>query len=85
MKRRDFLDRGLRVGLLAGASLAVPAVRAADPLKVAVMIPLSGPAALFGPSSRSCAELAADEINSRGGILGRPVELLFGDGGLPPA
>jgi ABC-type branched-subunit amino acid transport system substrate-binding protein len=85
MKRRDFLDQGLRIGMLAGASLAVPAVRAADPLKVAVMIPLSGPAALFGPSSRSCSELAAEEINSRGGILGRPVELLFGDGGLPPA
>jgi ABC-type branched-subunit amino acid transport system substrate-binding protein len=84
MKRRDFLDHGLRAGALAGATLALPGL-AASPLKVGMMIPLSGPAGLFGPSSRNCAELAVEEINSRGGILDRPVELLVGDGGLPPA
>ena len=98
MKRRDFLNQGLRATLLAGAVPAVPAglgglatlalpatATAASPLKVAMMIPLSGPAGLFGPSSRNCSELGVEEINSRGGIAGRPVELLIGDAGLAPA
>ncbi|MGE0314126.1 MAG: substrate-binding domain-containing protein [Lautropia sp.] len=54
-------------------------------MKVAVLIPQSGPAALFGPSSKACAELAADTINARGGILGNRIEILFGDAGLAPA
>ena len=83
MNRRDFLNQGVGATL---ASLALPAVSvAATPLKVAMMIPLSGPAGLFGPSSRNCSELGAAEINSRGGIAGRPIELLIGDAGLPPA
>ena len=110
MKRREFLNQGVRAGALAGllpALRAVPAVAAipavpavltaaasllssgkaaaAAPLKVAMMIPLSGPAGLFGPSSRNCSGLAVAEINSAGGIAGRPVELLIGDAGLAPA
>lgn len=97
MKRRVFLNRVL-AGALPGAlpgvlpagsalgGLLLPtATAAASPLKVVMMIPLSGPAGLFGPSSRNCSELAVEEINSRGGIAGRPVELLIGDAGLPPA
>jgi len=110
MKRREFLNQGVRAGALAGllpALRAVPAVAAipavpavltaaasllssgkaaaAAPLKVAMMIPLSGPAGLFGPSSRNCSELAVAEINSGGGIGDREVELLIGDAGLAPA
>lgn len=86
MKRRDFLHQGLRAGVLARALPALPAAAvAASPVKVAMMIPLSGPAGLFGPSSRNCAELGVEEINARGGIAGRPIELLIGDAGLAPA
>jgi urea transport system substrate-binding protein len=46
-----------------------------------MLIPISGPAGLFGPSSRHCAELAADEINAGGGIAGRAVQLTFIDAG----
>lgn len=49
------------------------------------MLPMSGPAGLFGPSAKACAELAFDTINSRGGILGQKIVPLFGDAGLPPA
>lgn len=81
MNRRLFLQT---VGTLAVAA-CWPSVGAEAPIKVAVMIPQSGPAGMFGPASRASAELAAESINARGGILGRPVELLFGDAGLPPA
>ena len=86
MKRRMLMQQGL-AGLVAGAlplTALLPA-RAASPVKVGLLIPISGPAALFGPSSRDCGELAVQEINARGGLAGRPIELLVGDAGLPPA
>ena len=78
MDRRQFLAATATVG-------GSPRVFAADALKVAVMLPQSGPAGLFGPSTKACAELAAEHVNARGGVLGRKIELLFGDAGLPPA
>lgn len=81
MDRRHFLQSALA----AAAASSVSSAFAADPLKVAVMIPQSGPAGLFGPSAKACAELAADTINARGGVLGRKIELMFGDAGLAPA
>ncbi|MFP5473456.1 MAG: substrate-binding domain-containing protein [Gammaproteobacteria bacterium] len=81
------MDRRLFLQSSAAAS-ALGALRptfAASPVKVAVMIPQSGPGGLFGPSAKACAELAADTLNARGGLLGQKVELLFGDAGLPPA
>jgi urea transport system substrate-binding protein len=82
MDRRDFLQSTVSAATTLGAA---PLVWAADPLKVAVMLPSSGPAGLFGPSSKACAELAAEQLNARGGVLGRKIELLFGDAGLAPA
>jgi urea transport system substrate-binding protein len=53
--------------------------------KVGFFIALSGPAALFGPTQRACADLAMEKINKAGGIIGRPVKLIFTDAGGPPA
>jgi urea transport system substrate-binding protein len=80
MDRRTFLH-----GLAAAAAASSAGVRAASPLNVAVMLPMSGPAGLFGPSAKACAELAVQTINARGGVLGRTINPLFGDAGLPPA
>ncbi|MBA3477903.1 MAG: substrate-binding domain-containing protein [Lautropia sp.] len=53
--------------------------------KIGLMIALSGPASLFGPTQRACADLAAEQINRAGGIMGRPIRLLPADAGGPPA
>ncbi len=82
MDRRQFLAN---IAATTAAGSVAPGAFAADPLKVAVMLPQSGPAGLFGPSTKACAELAAETINARGGVLGRKIELLFGDAGLAPA
>ncbi|WP_067815053.1 substrate-binding domain-containing protein [Nocardia inohanensis] len=50
---------------------------------IALVIPLSGSAGMFGPSSEACATLAAEEINAMGGILDRPVRLHPVDSGAP--
>lgn len=52
-----------------------------DTVAVGVVNPLQGPLGIIGPSAQLCAELAAEEINREGGILGREVELVHVDGG----
>ena len=84
MKRRSFVFSHA-VGLVGANSLLVREVFAADPVKVGLMIPLSGPAGLFGPSSKNCGELAVAHINANGGLLGRPIELIVSDAGVAPA
>jgi ABC-type branched-subunit amino acid transport system substrate-binding protein len=54
-------------------------------LDVAFVIPLSGPAGMFGPSCAACGELAVDEINAAGGVLGRELGLHVVDGAQAPA
>lgn len=89
MQRRTLLTRGLSATLAVspglGALLAGAASAQTGPIKVGVLIPQSGPAGLFGPSSKNCATLAIEEINPRGGVAGRPLQALFGDAGQPPA
>jgi len=73
--------------LLAGAAtvLALGTVSAAADIKIGVLVPDSGPAGLFGPSTRNSATLAAETINASGGINGEQIELVFADVGVPPA
>lgn len=52
--------------------------------RVAMVIPLQGPAGLFGPSCEAIGELAVRELNAAGGILGREVSLEIVDGGAAP-
>lgn len=86
MLRRDVLKlMGSAVLVPAAAGFGAGAARAAGPLKVGVMIPLSGPAGLFGPSSRDCATMAIEDVNAAGGVLGRKIEPVFADVGGPPA
>jgi branched-chain amino acid transport system substrate-binding protein len=63
--------------------LALPpgaaALAAGDPIRIGVAGPQSGDLASYGiPSSRAAA-LVVKEVNARGGVLGRPVELLVED------
>lgn len=51
--------------------------------RVGMVIPLQGPAGIFGPSCEALAELGAAEVNKRGGILGRQVCIEVIDGGAP--
>ena len=53
---------------------------ARPPVKIGVVNPLTGPAALYGVVAKKAAQMAADEVNARGGILGgRKLELVFED------
>jgi urea transport system substrate-binding protein len=51
------------------------------PLRIVNFVGLSGSAGIWGPASMNCTMLAVSEINRRGGILGREVEVEFRDAG----
>ena len=52
---------------------------AADSIKIGVPVGLSGANSVVAPSVVQAAELAVEEINAKGGILGRKVELEVAD------
>jgi urea transport system substrate-binding protein len=58
--------------------LAVPAL-AADPIKIGVPVGLSGANSVVAPSVVQSAQLAVDEINAKGGVLGRQLALEVAD------
>jgi len=70
----------LAAAALPGAEPAAPAAPAApDPIKVGEFASLTGKEAAFGQSSHKGTLLAIEELNTTGGVLGRPLELLTED------
>jgi urea transport system substrate-binding protein len=57
---------------------------AAGEYRIALVIPRSGSPGLYGPSCRSCVELAVEEINTSGGFEGSRVALTLVDGAQRP-
>jgi ABC-type branched-subunit amino acid transport system substrate-binding protein len=75
--------RRLLQGAAAGAAalgLGVPlSGRAADPIKVGVLQPLSGGLENLGQQGVQGTQLAVEEVNASGGLLGRQIELVIAD------
>ena len=74
----------------AAAPTEAPAEESSDdmsmePIKIGALAPLSAPGAVGGGEAmRDAMLIAADELNARGGIMGRPVEVIIVDTeGLP--
>lgn len=53
--------------------------QAADPIKIGGLFADSGKVAFVGTASKLVAQMAVDEINAAGGVLGRPLELVLRD------
>src|SRR5258708_35346435 len=56
-------------------------VAAADSIKIGAVLPFSGGVELYGQQAKLGLDLAAADINAAGGILGRPVEIVYRDDG----
>ena len=63
---------------IAAASLALSLPAMADAL-IGVSLPQTGPKALVGRNFKQGVELAVAEINAAGGVLGKPLEVVFED------
>lgn len=73
--------RVLALGLaLALAALAVPAGAAeAKPIKIGILGPFTGSLAFNAGEMKKGMDLAVDDVNAKGGLFGRKVELIYAD------
>jgi branched-chain amino acid transport system substrate-binding protein len=67
---------------LAGAVSPAPA---ADPIKVGLSLALTGGGASPGKMILAALEFWRDDVNAKGGLLGRPIELVYYDDQTTPA
>ena len=61
------------------ALMSAPALSQAGPIKIGGTLPLTGGNASIGKVAQATAQIWAEDINKRGGLLGRKVELVIYD------
>jgi branched-chain amino acid transport system substrate-binding protein len=75
--------RRIRIPILAALALASvalgPDARAAEPIKIGFSMALSGGLAANGKAALLAIQMWADTVNAKGGLLGRPVQLVHYD------
>ena len=66
-----------------GAALAVGAMvaMAADPIKIGAVLSVTGPAAFLGDPELKTLQMYVEDLNKKGGVLGRQLELVHYDDG----
>jgi len=69
--------------LVAGSALVLGAFSAfaADPIKIGSVLSITGPAAFLGDPELKTLQMYVEDINKKGGVLGRPLELVHYDDG----
>ena len=77
-----------RRSALLGASLLsttkLAAAQPTGPIRIGVLAPLTGAGGPYGPAEAAVAKSVADDVNARGGVLGRPVEIVVEDDATNP-
>jgi len=81
LTRRNLLK--LSAATLLGASVSLPAF-AADTIKIGTFLAVTGPASFLGDPELKTLQMYVDEINSKGGVLGKQLELVHYDSGANP-
>ncbi|MGB7834580.1 MAG: amino acid ABC transporter substrate-binding protein [Xanthobacteraceae bacterium] len=71
--------------MVAGVFSLPGAVTAADPIRVGMSMALTGGVAPIGKQVITALQIWRDDVNAKGGLLGRPVELVFYDDQSNPA
>ena len=66
-----------------GTALALGAVvaMAADPIKIGAVLSVTGPAAFLGDPELKTLQMYVEDLNTKGGVLGRKLELVHYDDG----
>jgi branched-chain amino acid transport system substrate-binding protein len=78
------MDRRLRILGLLAAVLPAAALAAPEPIKVGALLAVTGPASLLGAPEARTLEMRVQELNAKGGVGGRPVQLILKDTGSSP-
>lgn len=85
MPRPDRQIPGLVVPAIGGGLPDRTAGALTETVNIALVFPMQGPAGIFGPTCELCAQLAVEQVNKSGGVLGRELSLVPVDGGATPA
>ena len=78
-KLRAAFVASVAIVALGVSSAVVPAAKAADPIKIGFSMALTGGLAGGGKQALLAMEMWAADVNKKGGLLGRQVELVFYD------
>ncbi|HYA06121.1 MAG TPA: amino acid ABC transporter substrate-binding protein [Xanthobacteraceae bacterium] len=86
LTRRSFGRGAVAIGALAASRpLRVSTALAAEPIKIGFGMAQSGPLGGNGKAALLAIQMWRDDINGRGGLLGRPVQLIYYDDQTNPA
>jgi len=87
VSRRSFARAAVAAGALAFAAgvLVTGPAQAAKPIKIGFSMALTGGLAGAGKAALISMEIWRDDVNKRGGLLGRPVEFVYYDDATQPA
>ncbi len=77
--------KGMLVAGVMLALVAADAAFAAEKIVIGAMYPMTGRAGRYGIDSVSGAEIAMEEINAKGGVNGRMIDIIFNDSKANPA
>ncbi|MDX3970248.1 MAG: ABC transporter substrate-binding protein [Bradyrhizobium sp.] len=69
------------IGGMAFAASIMNSAIAAEPIKVGSVLSVTGPAAFLGDPELKTLQMYVDDLNKKGGLLGRPLELVHYDDG----
>ncbi len=74
----------IAVSLLVAATLGAPPALAEEPIKVGALLSVTGPAAFLGAPEARTLEMMTEELNAKGGVAGRKIQLIVKDTGASP-
>jgi branched-chain amino acid transport system substrate-binding protein len=70
-----------KLALGTALALSTLAAMAADPIKIGSVLSVTGPAAFLGDPELKTLQMYVEDINKKGGVLGRNLELVHYDDG----
>src|SRR2546428_9672219 len=80
LNRRQFLATSLAAAAIGARDVSFPAiVRAQEPIRIGQLIPFTGFLGAIGEDGKQGATLALEELNQKGGVMGRKLELITED------
>jgi branched-chain amino acid transport system substrate-binding protein len=78
-RRRTAIGIAAALGLTLAAGPGGAPAQAPPPIRVGFSSAMTGPSAITGEGVKWAAQMLAEEYNAKGGIMGRKIELSFGD------
>jgi len=77
--------KGMVLAVLLAVILSGAIAQAAEPpIKIGAILAITGPASFLGAPEARTLEMLVAETNKKGGVLGRPVQLIIKDSGASP-